>query len=100
MGDYPGGLWDVGNRILPYGGYPSMVDSVMRYAKQFIDRPHFSADHYEDEEIEHCTRFSADPEDEEEAGQCDCCGEYRPLTHCWAFGIETYACDECRNVTP
>jgi hypothetical protein len=30
--------------------------------------------------------------------ECDCCGEKRAeLTRCWAFGIETFACDECRE---
>jgi hypothetical protein len=29
--------------------------------------------------------------------QCDCCGKLRVLSRCWAFGIETYACDECRG---
>ena len=29
---------------------------------------------------------------------CDCCGEPSPrLHHVWAYGIETYACDECTN---
>jgi hypothetical protein len=30
--------------------------------------------------------------------QCDCCGKMRPLTKCWAHGIETWACDECRGL--
>lgn len=30
-------------------------------------------------------------------GDCDCCGKNRPLSRCWASGIETFACDECRG---
>ncbi len=30
-------------------------------------------------------------------GQCDCCNEQRPLSQCWASGVETWACDECRG---
>jgi hypothetical protein len=33
-------------------------------------------------------------------GECDCCGGQRPLTRCWAYGIETYACEECRGGDP
>jgi hypothetical protein len=32
--------------------------------------------------------------------QCDCCARYVPrdeISRCWAFGIETFACDECRS---
>jgi len=30
---------------------------------------------------------------------CDCCGRYREVSQCWAFGnMETWACDECRGV--
>ncbi len=29
--------------------------------------------------------------------ECDCCGQRRLLTKCWPMGIETYACNECRN---
>jgi hypothetical protein len=28
---------------------------------------------------------------------CDCCGERRPVSRCVAYGIETYACAECRG---
>lgn len=31
---------------------------------------------------------------------CDCCGKVRPLTRCWPFGTETWACDECREPDP
>ncbi len=31
------------------------------------------------------------------AAECDVCGQRRLLTKCWPMGIETYACDECRN---
>ena len=31
------------------------------------------------------------------ASECDVCGQRRLLTKCWPMGIETYACDECRN---
>ena len=30
-------------------------------------------------------------------GQCDCCGRQRELSRVWAFGIETFACEECRG---
>ena len=33
-------------------------------------------------------------------GECDCCGRKRELTRCWPFGIETFACDECRGIPP
>ena len=33
MGDYPSGLWAMGNRILPYGGHSSMVGGVMSAQK-------------------------------------------------------------------
>lgn len=33
-------------------------------------------------------------------GDCDCCGRMRPLTRCWAYGIETFACDECLGIEP
>jgi hypothetical protein len=35
--------------------------------------------------------------------QCDCCEQYvarDQITRCWAYGIETYACDACRGVPP
>jgi hypothetical protein len=35
--------------------------------------------------------------------QCDCCAQYvarDQITRCWAYGIETYACDACRGVPP
>lgn len=28
---------------------------------------------------------------------CDCCGKIREVTKCIAYGIETFACDECRQ---
>ena len=30
-------------------------------------------------------------------GYCDCCDKERNLTRCWAAGIETFACWECRG---
>ena len=30
-------------------------------------------------------------------GECDCCGKMRPLTRTYYAGIETFACDECRE---
>lgn len=39
-----------------------------------------------------------DEPDEELIGQCDCCGaEDVPLTRLVAFGIDTAACEKCRN---
>lgn len=35
-----------------------------------------------------------------ETAQCDCCGDMKPrdeISRIWAFGIETFACDECRH---
>ena len=29
---------------------------------------------------------------------CDCCGDLAPVSRCWVTGIETFACDGCRNV--
>ena len=29
--------------------------------------------------------------------ECDCCGKEAPLSRCWAGGIETFACEECRS---
>ena len=43
---------------------------------------------------------TTNPDDEQlgdPVGQCDCCGKMRPLSQCWAFGIETWACEECRG---
>ena len=37
---------------------------------------------------------------EEEYGpkaDCDCCGKYAPLTFSVSFGIDTWACEECRG---
>lgn len=31
---------------------------------------------------------------------CDCCGKHRPVSKLWAFGIETWACEECRECEP
>lgn len=28
---------------------------------------------------------------------CDCCGKCRRLSRVWAYGIETFACAECRG---
>lgn len=28
---------------------------------------------------------------------CDCCGRFRKVSQAWLNGIETWACDECRN---
>jgi hypothetical protein len=34
-------------------------------------------------------------------GACDCCNRQNvPLRHVWAYGIETYACDECCGTEP
>lgn len=33
----------------------------------------------------------------ERLGECDCCAKQRPLTRVFAFGIETFACDGCRE---
>jgi len=38
-----------------------------------------------------------DPPHDGPFGECDCCGQKRPLSRCWPMGIETYACDECRG---
>lgn len=40
------------------------------------------------------------PYDEEYGpkASCDCCGKYRPLTFSVSFGIDTWACESCRNV--
>lgn len=40
-----------------------------------------------------------DPYADEPVGECDCCGKMRPLSKCWAYGIETWACDECRGLS-
>lgn len=41
---------------------------------------------------------STEPDyDDGTMGDCDCCSKYRPLSRCWAYGIETWACDECRG---
>ena len=39
------------------------------------------------------------PYDEEYGpkSSCDCCGKYRPLTFSVSFGIDTWACEECRG---
>jgi len=29
--------------------------------------------------------------------ECDCCGHVKPLSRCWASGVETFACDKCRG---
>lgn len=39
-------------------------------------------------------------EEEPELYQCDCCERMVPpdeLSRVWVFGIETFACEECRN---
>lgn len=40
---------------------------------------------------------SPDDEQDDQRGECDCCGKRRLLSRCWPSGIETYACDECRG---
>jgi hypothetical protein len=47
---------------------------------------------------DHWKTTEPEPFDEEPKGECDCCGRVRPLTRCWPFGMETFACDECRGV--
>jgi hypothetical protein len=29
--------------------------------------------------------------------ECDCCGQLRGLSRCWAHGIETFACEDCQS---
>ena len=32
--------------------------------------------------------------------ECDCCGLIKPgVSFCVAYGIDTYACDDCRGIT-
>lgn len=31
--------------------------------------------------------------------ECDCCGKRGAVSKCFAFGIETYACDDCRGMS-
>ena len=32
---------------------------------------------------------------------CDCCGGMKPnVSFCVAYGIDTFACDDCRNIQP
>lgn len=31
--------------------------------------------------------------------ECDACGQWAPVSKTFAYGIETYACDECRGVS-
>jgi hypothetical protein len=33
----------------------------------------------------------------EPLGECDCCARQRPLSRVIAFGIETFACEGCRQ---
>lgn len=35
--------------------------------------------------------------DNEPYGHCDVCQKRRPLTRLWAYGIETWACEKCRD---
>jgi hypothetical protein len=28
---------------------------------------------------------------------CDCCGKEAPLSRCFSYGLETFACDACRG---
>jgi hypothetical protein len=37
------------------------------------------------------------PIEADELRECDCCGKLAVLSRCWAYGIETFACDECRD---
>lgn len=40
-------------------------------------------------------------DEDEDLRECDCCGKMKPdVERCWAYGIETFACEECRNVGP
>ena len=36
--------------------------------------------------------------DGEGCNECDCCGQFGPLSRCWVTGVETFACDDCRNI--
>jgi hypothetical protein len=39
-------------------------------------------------------------DDDAETAQCDCCARMVPrdeISRCWAHGIETFACDDCRG---
>lgn len=44
-------------------------------------------------------RKTAKPERDGPFGECDVCGERRQLSRCWPMGVETHACDECRDDT-
>jgi hypothetical protein len=38
-------------------------------------------------------------DDGEQRGTCDVCErQHVPVSRCWAAGIETFACDECRGI--
>lgn len=45
-----------------------------------------------DADIDRAAQDDGDP-----VGECDCCGKVRPLSRCLPFGIETWACEECRS---
>lgn len=56
-----------------------------------------SPGYWDDHETYHGT------EDQPELYECDCCGkmvEPDCMARCWPFGIETFACEECRGVKP
>jgi hypothetical protein len=40
----------------------------------------------------------ADIWEKENVSECDCCGRPAVLSRCIAYGIEIYACDDCRGV--
>lgn len=63
--------------------------------RRFIDE--IPADHPTTNPIQPACDFLCHIAEYEMDEECDCCGEKRPLTRCWPMGIETYACDECRE---
>lgn len=49
---------------------------------------------------DHWKTTEPEPYSDEPVADCDCCGRRRVVYRCWAFGIETYACEECHEATP
>ena len=71
---------------------------ISERARQILERPTLMTDMPEcvhhvpfDTECPKCIALKA--------AECDCCGQRRQLTKCWPMGIETYACNECREDT-
>ena len=81
-------------------GHPDMIghgtqeaDAIYDLFCQIAER---EAQDEDDQERHEQTTTTSKPR-----GTCDVCErQHVPISRCWATGIETFACDECRGIEP